>query len=638
MAVNPFQLYYSQEARMYMLLALAGAGLFWALLAWCERDEAAPRPVGPLGGFVAAGTLGCWTHYSFPILLTAAGLAYLLHWLQLPGRPRAYLWRYVAANLAVILLFAPWLPTAIARVAAWPKGGVATPPLEGLALALRTILFGPLRDVPAPLWPWLLIAGMLPLLGILALRRHPAGWAITLWWLAPIGLMFALGLWNDAFLKFLLAAAPAWALLSAAAPRLLPRPAVAYGALAVALAGGVLAWATLPTYYGDSTVRDNYAGVARYVAAVADPATDLVLLDAPGQRDVWAYYDPGVPLLALPQQRPPDADATTATLADAVADRRQIFALFWATDEADPERIVESWLDQHAFRGLESWQGNLRFVGYTLPNQLVCAEFAPPITFGPAIELLAQCQPDQPQSTPAGQVALVELRWRALTAIPERYKVTLQLLDARNQVIAQHDTEPTGGSRPTDSWSPGEVVRDNHGLPIPFGTPPGDYRLIVALYDGATGARLATPTGDAFELGAITVTRPEQTLPLDVLPIQQRLDTRAGLLRLVGYDVYKQGHSYAPDTPIAPGDLVHFTLYWQAPDPLPADWPTDQHFQLQLGDQQLVAPLAGGDYPTGVWQAGELVRGEFDLPFSGGDSIPWLELDTMRMPLHSLPQ
>ena len=34
--------------------------------------------------------------------------------------------------------------------------------------------------------------------------------------------------------------------------------------------------------------------------------------------------------------------------AQAVAGRGQVFALFWATDEADPERIVESWLDQHA--------------------------------------------------------------------------------------------------------------------------------------------------------------------------------------------------------------------------------------------------------------------------------------------------
>ncbi|MCB0070250.1 MAG: glycosyltransferase family 39 protein, partial [Caldilineaceae bacterium] len=31
-AVNPFQIYYSQEARMYMLLAVEGAGVFWAML------------------------------------------------------------------------------------------------------------------------------------------------------------------------------------------------------------------------------------------------------------------------------------------------------------------------------------------------------------------------------------------------------------------------------------------------------------------------------------------------------------------------------------------------------------------------------------------------------------------------------
>ena len=36
-ALNPFQIYYSQEARMYALLALESAGLFWALLAIQRR-------------------------------------------------------------------------------------------------------------------------------------------------------------------------------------------------------------------------------------------------------------------------------------------------------------------------------------------------------------------------------------------------------------------------------------------------------------------------------------------------------------------------------------------------------------------------------------------------------------------------
>ena len=83
----------------------------------------------------------------------------------------------------------------------------------------------------------------------------------------------------------------------------------------VALGALILAALTLPAYYADANARDNYAGVAHYVEAVADPATDLVLLDAPGQQEVWSYYDPGVPVLALPAGRPADPDATVAELA-----------------------------------------------------------------------------------------------------------------------------------------------------------------------------------------------------------------------------------------------------------------------------------------------------------------------------------
>lgn len=235
-ALNPFQLYYSQEARMYMLLALTGAALFWALLVWMEREAAGRGVTAALVGFVLAGALGLWTHYSFPILLCAAGLAYLWHWRTLlvaHRQPTRTLTRYVVANLAILLLFAPWLPTAIARVLAWPQGGDAVALDTGLQLTLRTLAFGPLRAVPEPLWPWLAVIAGLPLLGMVALFTNKVtvtsesdshctvnhsmvntlGVTLTLWWLAPIGLMFALGLFSDAFLKFLLVASrhgPCW--------------------------------------------------------------------------------------------------------------------------------------------------------------------------------------------------------------------------------------------------------------------------------------------------------------------------------------------------------------------------------------------------------------------------------------------
>ena len=226
-ALNPFQLYYSQEARMYLLLALAGAGLFWSLLVWIEREAVGQSATAPIIGFVFCGALGLWTHYSFPILLCAAGLAYLWHWrtlLAAQQQPTLALTRYILANLAVILAFAAWLPTAIDRVLHWPQGGDATALSDGVLLTLRTLTFGPLRQLPDPLWPWLLVAALLPLLGIIALMRSPQGVALALWLLAPVGLMFGLGLFSDAFLKFLLTASPAWVLLCASAPLLLPRP------------------------------------------------------------------------------------------------------------------------------------------------------------------------------------------------------------------------------------------------------------------------------------------------------------------------------------------------------------------------------------------------------------------------------
>ena len=641
-ALNPFLIYYSQEARMYMLLALAGAGLFWALIVWIAREDAGERVTAPVIGFVICGALGLWTHYSFPILLSGAGLAFLWHWRtllradhQATSYPTRALTRYVLANVAIVLAFAPWLPTAIDRVLHWPQGGDTIAFSGGVLLTLQTLTFGPLRALPDPLWPWLLVAAMLPLLGIVALARRPQGIALALWLLAPIALMFALGLFSDAFLKFLLTAAPAWALLCAAAPRLLPWPR--WGSGLIALGGVALAISVLPTYYTSPTVRDNYAGVAAYIRAVGDPATDVVILDAPGQGDVWSYYAPDVPVIGLPQSRPPDATETIAQLEAALQDRRQVFALFWATDEADPDRLVEGWLDQHAFRGLESWQGNLRFVVYTLPNQLACADFAPPIAFGEAIQLAAQCQPAFPQRVPAGEVALLGLQWQTQQALSARYKVTVQLLDARNQVIAQHDAEPAGGSRPTNTWEVDTPIRDNHGLSIPFGAPPGIYRLIVALYDQDTFARLPTPTGDAYELGTIEVIRPAQALPLAILDIDQRTDAQLGPVTLIGYDAYKKDYSYARETPIQAGDVVHFTFYWQAPAPLPADWPTDLNFTLTLGEQSLTAPLVGGTFPTSEWRAGDFVRGEFDLPYDGSSNMPTLEVNGTSYKLRPLP-
>ena len=219
-ALNPFQIYYSQEARMYILLALESAGLMWAVVAmgrWGDGDEIlrrgmrlgretikfnvenqlpAQRRARPtsqstkaqehnvvrwqsLVVYLICAIAGLWTHYSFPIILVAAGLYWLIHlWLRRPQHPSTpapqHPLTFIVLNLLVLLAFLPWLPTALTRVFAWPTAGTNLPVLDGLQLVLRTLLLGPIHFSSQPLWFGLIAAAILPLLGIIALRRNRA--------------------------------------------------------------------------------------------------------------------------------------------------------------------------------------------------------------------------------------------------------------------------------------------------------------------------------------------------------------------------------------------------------------------------------------------------------------------------------
>lgn len=638
-ALNPFQIFYSQEARMYALLALESALLFWALFALLDEADRTQRWLTVPGfAFVLAGAAGLWTHYSFPVVLVAAGVTFLVDWF---GRGRSgearrrELLRFALLSALIVASFLPWLPIAVTRIRHWPQGGEAVAWRDGMELTMQTLLFGPLRDLPTPLWPWLTAAALLPLLGIASLRRDRHVVGLAVWLLAPIALMAGLGLFSDAFLKFLLIASAPWCLLVAAAaglmrPHWLWRGGVALFALAIALL-------TLPDYYQSATARDNYAGVARLIAVQGDPAQDVVVLDAPGQQEVWDYYDPGLPVLALPATRPADRAATEAALAAGTDGARTVYALFWATDEADPQNIVEEWLDQHGFKGVESWQGNLRFVAYTLPQgDPICTRLEPAAAFGEVIALDEWCvaQASQPAD---GRALPITLHWRALDATNTRYKISVQLLDGARQVVAQHDGEPAGGSRPTDGWTPDQAITDNHGLALPPGTPPGDYRLAVAVYDPASGDRLVTSAGDLAELGDVAVVSPAEPPPPALLSMEERVNRPLGPVTLLGYDQHKLGYAHAPGTPLAAGDAVEFVFYWQAPDPLPADWPPAQTFTLALGGEQLIVPLAGSALPTVDWQPGELVRVTVRLPFDGADRRALLSVGADHIRLKRLP-
>ncbi|MGD9047513.1 MAG: glycosyltransferase family 39 protein, partial [Anaerolineae bacterium] len=641
-AIHPFQVYYSQEARMYMLLAVLTAGAVLALVHLVEGSRST------LAGWVALVLLevaGLYTHYSFVFVVLILNLAYGL-WLLLTRRQhgmrrRVLLW--LLSQVVVVVLYLPWLPTAIRQVTTWPSPVGSSDFLLALATTWRWLVFGPTIEGGRIAVP-ILVAALVVAGGLAALL---AGWVgrttphrqwtaslLALWLGLPVLLMFALGLYREAYLKFLLVVTPAVSLLLAcgllaplpshrdAAPRV-PRGA-RYAIRAVQLLAAILilvpSTLALRNYYADPAyARDDYRSIATYIDALGRPG-DAIVLNAPGQQEVFGYYYQGdLPVHPLPESRPLDPARTAAGLAELARPGGRVFALLWATDESDPDRFVEGWLDAQAYKALDSWVGNVRLVVYAVPER------TPP---APAQRLDVRLRSNENEDEvtllgysllndqlAAGDIAQITLFWQAERTPAQRYKVFLHVLDAGNQIVGQRDAEPGGGVRLTTLWPPGEVVADNYGLPIHPATPPGEYRVEVGMYDPQTGQRLMTSEGeDQVWLAPLLVERSSTPAPVAALGMQHDAGAQFGELSLLGYDAYRLGYAHQPETALRPGEVLQANLYWRAETRPSGDWQTT--IDLVDSEEREWVGLAAepvGSYPTSLWQAGDVWRGQFNL-------------------------
>jgi hypothetical protein len=90
----------------------------------------------------------------------------------------------------------------------------------------------------------------------------------------------------------------------------------------------------------------------------------------------------------------------------------------------------------------------------------------------------------------AGGVLLLTLHWQAAEVINIPYKVFVHLVDKDGTIIAQSDDLPNCSANPTNRWSLTRPVTDRHLLPLPDDLLPGQYQLLVGLYEPKSGLRL----------------------------------------------------------------------------------------------------------------------------------------------------
>ena len=642
-ALSPFEVYYSQEARMYILASLFGlvSMLAYSRLLDDNLDRTKSR-LAHAAAYIVSSVLAVYTHYLALTLLLAQNFCFLV-WLvrrqREQGDARSWPWRAIlywgGMQAVVVLCYLPWLIVSWGALTGWPavSGRYS---LTQLALQMaRTLSFGvTMEDTLAVR----IAAGALAVLALLGLfvpgRRQGEAEGplrrrrlleVGLYLLVPLAALWLLSLDRPLYKqKFVLLVAPAYHVLLAggllALGRWVGRRVKLRGArlVSVIVLSGLACGTSFPSlmnlYTNPAYARDDYRGIVAYIEATSQPE-DAILINAPSQIEtIDYYYDGPLPWYPLPHRRPLDQAQTTAEMEEMVAHHPRIYAIFWATDESDPEGFIEGWLDERTFKTVDRWYGNIRLVVYAVPPP-GGEEMTHSLDYvlGDRIRLRGySLRNPEPQS---GDILQLTLFWEALAPIDTRYKVFTQILDAKNRIVGQRDSEPGGGRRLTTTWQPGERVADNYGLLIQPGTPPGEHTLQVGLYGLDDGQRLPVThdgqaLGDRVVLTTLSI-RPAPVPPaLATLDIQARDDAAWGALHLIGHSLHRLGYEHQPDTPVHPGDAVELILFWRKEGRAEAQ----DAFRLALeggkGDMawEETLQVTDGRFPLDAWREGEVVR------------------------------
>lgn len=524
LAFAPFAVYYAQEARMYAMLSMWATASTAALysLAKCIK-----LPVGAAALYVLASAAGLWTQYGYAFVMIAQAAAMAV-WSRLRW---VCLMRYGLLTTLSLALFAPWAPIALRQVMGWqvdrPHVALGDALLE-IAQAWVVGRMVPAQEAALPM----VMFGCVALLGLKARdtwRVSGDALAAAGLVLIPAALLLLANAYREAYLKVLLVSLPPLCLLVgngidrlahpiAAVIVHAPTPAVhryapsrllfrRIGALGLALA---TAWSLTPAlhnlYDNPAYARDDYRGIQRFVSANARP-DDAVLFLAPNQWEVYTYYQRDDHNLYPLLYRPPRYEEVTALLESIAARHRRLFVLFYAEREADPDGWQEQWLNSNMHKAHERWMGNVRVAVFAAHHSALKPTCCAGARFGDHIRL-ASAQMQGGLLHP-GDALPIALSWISDAPLDRRYKVFVHIGSSDSAPLAQFDSEPTHGLRPTTTWQAGELIHDRRGVWL-RDLPPGHYEVLLGLYEADTGERLSItlegkPAGDRLRLGTIEV-------------------------------------------------------------------------------------------------------------------------------------
>jgi hypothetical protein len=321
-------------------------------------------------------------------------------------------------------------------------------------------------------------------------------------------------------------------------------------------------------------------------------------------------------------------------LTAAAAAHQTLHVVEWLTSKhtgADPKEVIPYYLDKYGYRDHKHGYGEYyNIVTYQLrvpaPDFAAGEKLTPAaIDFGHMLTLTGYGLGDAGDESAVNQLQAhsndllwLRLGWQKTADHPENAKVSALIYTEDGQLVTQADKTLLSNILHVGSqqW-PIEAKEDTYFLiPIPEATPPGRYKLRLAVYGETSQTRLPIFTagadaGDAdrmIDLADFTIVpavRRAKTEHLTLaLPVGQELLPG---LTLVGFETL-------PGASARAGAQLGATVIWQAGATPPAqDIDMTLVIKSKEGDQEwpISEPvgLTGPGYPASQWQPEEVLRG-----------------------------
>lgn len=281
MAFMPEQIHYSQQARMYPLLALLALASNYSIIRSRKHDSSK----WPYVAFAVLSTAGLYTHYEY-LFFFSAQLFYIWFASSL-GKQRKRAW--LGTNVLIIASFLPWVLIGLSQrhtsqeIIAWVHGPLST------AQVLTEIFSKTTRLVSVPEAPlgWLsvIVAYGLLLLGLYSLRRQrPTLLLLGAWIIFPLAgvllLDYLLATRAIGIMRYWIIIAPALYLLIAAGVEKIKTRQIEIALVAV-LTGFLLSTAFLTSRAELRAKPDRHKEMAQFIdSQISGNGNQIVLTEA----------------------------------------------------------------------------------------------------------------------------------------------------------------------------------------------------------------------------------------------------------------------------------------------------------------------------------------------------------------------